>query len=264
MSTLPNLLPPSTPGALAGKVAIVTGAGSGIGRAAALAFARQGATVVLAGRRAQPLQGVAQQIEQAGGRHLVCATDVRRDQDVAELVSTTVQRFGRLDIAFNNAGIPSFGLIGELAVAEFDDVIATNVRGVWLLQKHEISAMRTVGNGGVIINTSSIAATGGTAGLSAYAASKAALDAMVRVLALEVGADGIRVNNISPGVIRTEMSTAIAPEFLSAIQAHTALKRIGEPEDVADVAVWLASDAARYITGQSILVDGGFNIAGVR
>ena len=117
---------------------------------------------------------------------------------------------------------------------------------------------------GAIVNTSSIAATGGTAGLSAYAASKGALDAMIRAVALEVGPGGIRINNVSPGVIRTPMTAAYPAEGLASIAAHAALKRLGEPEDVGDVAVWLCTDEARFITGQSILVDGGFNIAGAR
>jgi NAD(P)-dependent dehydrogenase (short-subunit alcohol dehydrogenase family) len=135
---------------------------------------------------------------------------------------------------------------------------------VWLLLKHEIAAMRAAGNGGAIVNTSSIAATGATAGLSAYAPSKAALDAMTRVLALEVGPEGIRINNVSPGVTKTPMNEFLPDSLLSTVAAHAALKRLGEPEDVGDVAVWLCTDDARFVTGQSILVDGGFNLPGIR
>ena len=124
--------------------------------------------------------------------------------------------------------------------------------------------MRACGRGGAIVNTSSVAATGGTAGLSAYAASKGALDAMIRAVALEVGPQEIRINNVSPGVIRTPMTAVLPDEALAPIAAHAALGRLGEPDDVGDVAVWLCTPEARFITGQSVLVDGGFNIAGAR
>lgn len=249
---------------LRGKVAIVTGAGTGIGRAAALIFAKKGASVVLAGRREEELNQVAALIADAGGDALAIPTDVSDEAAVRNLVDGATDRYGRLDIGFNNAGMPSFAPIEQLDTAHFDRVLAVNTRGVWLLQKYEIAAMRTAGNGGAIVNTSSIAATGGTAGLSAYAPSKAAIDAMTRVLALETGGDGIRVNNISPGMTLTPMNEGFPQPMLDAIAGHTALKRLGMPDDVADVAVWLCTDEARYITGQSIVVDGGFNIAGAR
>jgi NAD(P)-dependent dehydrogenase (short-subunit alcohol dehydrogenase family) len=249
---------------LAGKVTLVTGAGTGIGRAAALAYARKGATVVLAGRREAELRAVAQEIVGAGGGAEVVPTDITDESAITRLIRGSVERFGSLDIAFNNAGVSAYQPIEQLPVEEFDRVMATNVRGVWLLVKHELVAMRAAGRGGVIVNTSSIAATGGVAGLSAYAASKAAVDAITRVVAIESGADGIRINNVSPGVIKTPMTEGLPEAALSAFAAHAALKRIGDPTDIADVAVWLSTDEARFITGQSILVDGGFNIAGLR
>jgi NAD(P)-dependent dehydrogenase (short-subunit alcohol dehydrogenase family) len=249
---------------LAGQVVLVTGAGSGIGAAAAAAFAREGARVVLAGRREQELNAVAARIALEHGTTAVIPTDVADAVAVRALVKQTVDRFGGLDAAFNNAGTTAYAPIEDLTLESFDEVMATNVRGVWLLLKHEIEVMRAQGRGGAIVNTSSIAATGGTAGLSAYAASKGALDAMIRAAALEVGAQGIRINNVSPGVIKTPMTAALPSEALTHLAAHAALKRLGEPEDVSRVAVWLCTDEARFITGQSILVDGGFNIAGAR
>ena len=249
---------------LTGKVALVTGGGSGIGRAAALGFARKGASVVLAGRRKAELDMVAGEIADMGGQAAVIPTDVSREDEVAALVKGAVERFGRLDAAFNNAGTVSYGPIETLTAAEFDRVMAINVRGVWMLIQQEIVAMRAQGGGGAIVNTSSVAATGGNAGLSIYGASKGALDAMIRAIAIEVGGDGIRINNVSPGMTRTPMNEGVPEEAFAAVGAHAALKRVAEPDEVGDVAVWLCTHEARFMTGQSILVDGGYNIAGMR
>ena len=264
MTTLPDTSPAAGLQRLHSKVALVTGAGSGIGRAAALKFAREGAAVVLAGRREAEIAAVAAEIVAAGGRAAAIPADVSDEAAVHRLIAGTVDRFGRLDAAFNNAGVTAYSPIDQLTADDFDRVMATNVRGVWLLIKAEVETMRRQGQGGVIVNTSSIAATGGSVGLSVYAASKGALDAMIRAVALEVGGDGIRINNVSPGVIRTPMTAVLPEEAMAPIAAHAALRRVGEPDDVGDVAVWLCTDEARFVTGQSLLVDGGFNIAGAR
>jgi NAD(P)-dependent dehydrogenase (short-subunit alcohol dehydrogenase family) len=249
---------------LAGKVAIVTGAGSGIGRAAAIRLAREGASVALAGRREAELNAVADEIGAFGGQALAIVTDVTDETAVKALVSGTVARFGRLDVAFNNAGINAFKPIEELTVEDFDRVIGTNVRGVWLLVKYQVEAIRAGKRGGSIINTSSIAATGGNVNLSIYGPSKGALDALVRSVALEIGPDNIRINNISPGVIKTPMIGLLDEQMLAPMAGQAALKRLGEPEDIGDVVAFLASDDARFITGQAIVADGGYNIGGAR
>ena len=241
---------------LAGKVAIVTGGGTGIGRAAALAYARAGASVVVAGRRAAELQQVVDEIHRQasqipalpGNQALALPTDVSSEVQVQALVARTREHFGRLDVAFNNAGVLGhFAPITQQSAADFDEVMATNLKGVWLCAKYQIEAFLD------------------QAGSSIYSASKGALDAMIRALALEYGRQGIRINNICPGIIDTPMARSSGD--VAAYQPfveHTPMKRMGQPEDIGDVAVWLASEGARFITGQSILVDGGYTIGGLR
>ena len=250
---------------LEGQVAIVTGAGTGIGEAAARAFAREGARVALIGRREEPLQANAAAIREAGSEALVIAGDVSLAGDAEQIVATTVEHFGRLDCLFNNAGIQGRGgPIVDMDEAAFDELIAINLKGPWLMTRAALRAMVPAGHGGAIVNTSSFLSTAATVGTSGYSASKAGLDAMIRAIALEAGPHGIRVNNINPGVIDTPMLRAHGDDIIPPLAARAALGRVGTPEDIADVAVWLCTEEARFVTGQSLLVDGGFTIPGPR
>jgi NAD(P)-dependent dehydrogenase (short-subunit alcohol dehydrogenase family) len=249
-----------------GRVALVTGGGSGIGRAAALAYCREGATVVVAGRRSEELDETVRLIVAEGGEASAIPTDVAIAQQVRELVDLTIERYGRLDAAFNNAGIEgAFAPIAEMPEADFDEVIAINLRGAWLSIKYEIAAMHGLGNGGAIVNTSSFLAKGASVGSTAYSASKGALDALIRAVALEYGPHNIRINNINPGAIQTPMFERLGGlEQIDIIAAFTPLRRVGQPADAADVAVWLSTDEARFVTGQTLMVDGGVSIPHVR
>ncbi|MBY8972742.1 glucose 1-dehydrogenase [Pseudomonas sp. P867] len=254
-------------GKLEGKVVLVTGGGTGIGRAAVLAYAREGAKVALAGRRSAEIDATAHEVALMGGEALAITADVSREEDIRRLIARVNDHYGRLDVAFNNAGIlGNFAPITQQTSADFDEVIAINLRGVWLSVKYQVEAFLVQRTGGAIINTSSWLAKGASVGSSSYSASKGALDALIRAVALEYGDQGIRINNINPGIIDTPMAHSSLPDasaFMPFI-AHTPVKRLGEPKDIGDVAVWLASDDARFITGQSILVDGGYTIAGLR
>ncbi len=250
------------------KVVIVSGAGTGIGRAAAIGYAREGANVVLAGRRAAEIESVAHEIFEGGGQAIAAPTDVSQEEDVRRLIATAFDQYGRLDAAFNNAGIlGNFAPIIEQTSADFDAVIAVNLKGIWLSMKYEIEAFLKQGFGGSIVNTSSWLTKGALRGSSSYSASKGALDAMIPALVLEYASKGIRINNINPGIIETPMAHGSVNGDMTAFTpfvAHTPAERLGQPDDVADLAIWLSSDEARFVTGQTILVDGGYTIAGVR
>jgi NAD(P)-dependent dehydrogenase (short-subunit alcohol dehydrogenase family) len=248
------------------KVALVTGAGTGIGAATACRFASEGATVVLVGRRLAKLEEVADRIERDGGHAMCLVGDVSVETEARMIIKNTIERFGNLHIAFNNAGILGRMVpITEMSASEFDAVVAVNLRGTWLMVREQLSAMIKAGTSGSIINTSSSTAHAASAGTTAYAPSKAALNTMTQALAMEAGPYGIRVNNISPGAIETEMFEISGGDSIrDTVIAHTPLRRLGQTGDIANAALWLASDESTFVTGQTILVDGGFALPGMR
>ncbi len=243
------------------KVAIVTGGTSGIGRAAAVAYAREGAKVVVAGRRAAEGEETVRLLREQGGEGFFVTTDVSQAAQVEGLVQRTMKEYGRLDFAFNNAGIeqePTPFL--EQSEESFDRVMDINVKGVWLSMKYEIPAMLKSG-GGSIVNTSSGLGVIGMAGVEIYVASKHAVIGLTKSAALEFGKQGIRVNAILPAVIDTDMFQRFAsekPEFRAQVTAMHPIGRIGKSEEIADAAIWLSSSKSSFVTGHSLLVDGGF------
>lgn len=249
--------------ALTDKVAIVTGASSGIGKATALLFAREGAAIVICARREQPLQAVAQEIHDAGGRvHMICG-DVSREEVAKELVSAAVDRFGGLDIAFNNAGmLGKAAPVTELTLAEWNAAIATNLTSAFLAAKYQLPEMMRRGGGSVIFTSTVVGYTTAFAGVASYAASKSGLIGLVKALAIEGGPHNVRFNALVPGGTDTPMAMEMAgtEEGMNQIRAMHALKRIAAPEEQARSVLYLASDASSFVTGTALLVDGGVSI----
>ena len=241
---------------LEGKVALVTGAGSGIGRAAALAFAREGAKVMVSDVNAASVEETASLIGQAGGQALAMTCNVASEKEVEAMVARAVAEFGRLDCAFNNAGI-SVLPTATIDLESFRRTIDINLMGVAYGMKFEIEQMLKQG-GGVIINTGSIASLSGNGQLD-YAASKHAVVGMVRSAALRYAAEGIRVNAVCPGVIVTGMTDPLIkdPVMKARIEALTPMGRMGTAAEIAEAVIWLCSDKASFITGQALAVDGG-------
>lgn len=242
---------------LAGKTAVVSGAGSGIGHAIAVALAREGAQVAICGRDREKLDRAASAI---GAACLTVAADVSNLQDVNVLVAAAVERFQAIHILVNNAGILLPGTAESLTEAEWDHTFAINVRGMWLLTRAVLPHMRAAG-GGSIINVGSVLSLLGARNRVAYAASKGAVLAMTRAMALDHAADKIRVNCICPGIVETEMVTAFQMDEAARkkrVSMHP-LGRFGQPEDVAGLAVFLASDESSWITGSAYNVDGGYS-----
>lgn len=248
-------------GEMDGQVALVTGAASGIGRATAFAFAEQGAAVVVADVADDHGEATVRSIVEAGGRAMFVHTDVADADQVDAMVDHTVAEFGRLDHAFNNAGIEGAPApLAECSRENWDRTIAVNLTGVFLCLHAEIPALRDSG-GGSIVNCASIAGLNGFPGLSAYVASKHGVNGLTKAAALELASEGIRVNSVCPGAIETEMVARVAaeqPEMIERTVAAHPLGRLGRPEEIAATVVWLCSDAAGFVTGQTIAVDGGY------
>jgi NAD(P)-dependent dehydrogenase (short-subunit alcohol dehydrogenase family) len=242
---------------LENKVAIITGASRGIGAAAAFAFAAAGATVVLAARSTGDLNEVAAQITAAGGNSLVIPTDVGDPAAAEQLVQQTLQAFGRLDAAFNNAGQGHMPTpLADLAIDDFDTALRVNARGVFLLMKYQIPAMAAAG-GGAIVNMSSTAGLAGAPGMAAYAAGKHAIIGLTETAALDYGKHGVRVNAIAPGPILTHNLARADDAVRARIADYIPVHRLGRPEEVAATAVWLCSDQASFINGATVPIDGG-------
>jgi len=242
-------------------VAIVTGGSTGIGHAAALRFAAEGANVVVADVNVEDGEQTVAEIRDAGGEATFVEADVSDEVDADALVQTAVDTYGGLDFAFNNAGIEGESSpASEQPTSNWDRVIDVNLKGVFLGMRAQIPAMLEDG-GGSIVNTASIAGVVGFPGLSPYVASKHGVIGLTKTAAAEFSSDGVRVNAICPGVIETPMvqrSQEETPEQMEQVTAATPMGRLGQPEEIGDAAVWLCSDDASFVTGESLVIDGGY------
>ncbi len=250
-------------GILEGRTALVTGGGGGIGRATSLAMAREGARVAVADISESIAQETIGQINQAGGQAMFVQADVTKGDEIAGMVSKVVSAFGRLDCAFNNAGVSGayVGAAGqkthEWSEESFEKLIAINLTGVWLCMKHEIAQMLRQGSG-AIVNTASIAGLVGLPTSSAYVASKHGVSGLTKTAAVEYALDGIRVNAVCPGYIETNMTKETMQRRGEQIMSQVPFKRMGRPEEIAEMVVWLCSERASFVTGALYNVDGGY------
>ena len=246
---------------LSGKVALVTGGSSGIGRATALVFAGQGARVVVADVGVDGGEETVSLIRNAGGEATFVKTDVTQAVDIENLIHKTVETYGQLDCAFNNAGIAGdLSLTADCSEEHWNRVISINLRGVWLCMKHEITHMLTHGSG-AIVNTASVLGLVGMIGQIAYVAAKHGVVGLTKTAALEYAKSGIRVNAVCPGVIQTPMVESVInaqPELTEGLLTLEPIGRLGQPEEIAETVVWLCSDAASFVTGHAMASDGGY------
>jgi NAD(P)-dependent dehydrogenase (short-subunit alcohol dehydrogenase family) len=251
---------PTENGSLAGKVAFVTGAANGIGRAAALAFARDGASVVVADISEQGSRETVRAIEELGGRALAVRCDVTRAQDIEAALNKGVAAYGGLDLAFNNAGSEqAITATADLSEEEWDRIVRVNLRSVFLCMKHEIPLMLKRG-GGAIVNTSSGAGVKGIAGQAAYCAAKFGVIGLTKAAALDYAAQNIRVNAVCPGIIDTPMMqrfTGGTPTGVARVIAQEPVGRMGKPDEIAAAVLWLCSDPAAFVVGHALVIDGG-------
>jgi NAD(P)-dependent dehydrogenase (short-subunit alcohol dehydrogenase family) len=241
------------------RVVLVTGGATGIGRAAALAFGRRGAMVILAGRRHSEGERAVAALKGIGATGRFVETDVTNAAALQRLHKTILEEHGRLDVAFNNAGYQEpRALIGEQDSALYDRVFDTNVRSVYLSLQHQIRAMAERGKGAIIVNASVSGLRNPNPGLALYAASKAALISLTRSAAVEYAEKGVRINAVAPGRVVTDMMLGSKIMDMAAVAAGLPLRRMGQPEEAAEAVVWLASDAASFVVGHVLCIDGGF------
>ena len=243
------------------SIVLVTGGATGIGRAAALAFGRRGALVVLAGRRQSEGDKAVAALSEIGARGRFISTDVTKPADIASLHQTIIADHGRLDVAFNNAGYQEpRAPLTEQDAALYDRVFDTNVRSVYLSLQHQVRIMESQGKGAIVVNTSVSGLRNPNPGLALYSASKAALISLTRSAAMEYAEKGVRINAVAPGRVVTDMMLASKIMDMGAVAAGLPLRRMGQPEEVAEAVVWLASDAASFVVGHVLCTDGGFMV----
>lgn len=250
---------------LEGKVAIVSGASSGIGRATAKLFAREGASLVVNARRVPELQQLAAEMPREGGACAFVAGDVREEATAQRLVDTALERFGKLDVAFNNVGaVGEMAAVDALPLAAWQETLETNLTAAFTAARHQVPALLANGGGSLLFTGSFVGQDVGMPGMAAYAASKAGLMGLVRVLAVELGPKGVRANLIVPGATDTPANIVNAPgataELRAFVEGLHALKRIATPDEVAQAALFLAADSGTFITGTALRVDGGLRV----
>lgn len=241
---------------LENKVAIVTGGGHGIGKATALRLAREGASVVVVDIDVEAAGVVVETIQEQGGQAFAMQVDVTQRDAVEKMVEEALARFGRVDVLVNNAGITQDAQLRKMSEEAFDRVVNVNLKGVFNCTQAVLPAMLEQGSG-VILNASSVVAANGNFGQTNYVATKAGVTGMTKVWARELGRKGIRVNAVAPGFIRTRMTEAIPEKVMENLRTRIAMQRMGEPEEIANAYLWLASDEASYVNGHVLAVDGG-------